>query len=502
MPGLLLFICSDSIMAQEPGNVEKAAVTMELQEWKIIATSPGVKIVSETLGNPGEVLSESDGRTPKRAAEDWLADQKPGLYEGRNFLDNDRLVYISVGSAAINATPSEPNYIDSRFLAFQRAELEAKTKIALFLGVDLTTERGSGEREIDPQARAALEELVNTSPTLRKNVETIGIKQDIYSLFKKTTQLAGAKLDKALEESGVDIAGDKSRTEREHAQEKAKENRRLQLRRISDASLKAAASAFADVQGAQVVQAFEGSYHGNYQVAVITVWSSNLQRLVEAMTKGTAPKGLSRKAAKEKVVKQLPEDPKEMACLVGVRAYTNEDGETVLLSFGQSAVQVFGGREDKAYELAGNKARLRAMAAIRMFMGEKIAFTMSEELREALALYADEYAAESDDFGAQEYKSISQFQNKIEAVSKKQKITGLHGLVTRELKHPFTGRPMVLEVMAWSPSSQNIAIETKRAIEQGVGKETSGKQPVRKKEEIETRKGLISSGKGADKSDW
>ena len=74
---------------------------------------------------------------------------------------------------------------------------------------------------------------------------------------------------------------------------------------------------------------------------------------------------------------------------------------------------------------------------------------MATKLKEALALYA----SEAQDGGDSEYRSISQFQEKIQAVAAKQKITGLHGLTTKELVHPFTDKPMVLKVMAWSPSS-------------------------------------------------
>ena len=208
---------------------------------------------------------------------------------------------------------------------------------------------------------------------------------------------------------------------------------------------------------------------------------------------------LPRRQAKKEVAKQLPSDPNKLACLTGVRAYINQNGEHVLLAFGQSGVQVIGGREDKAYELAGKKARLRAMAAIRSFMGERIAFSASEKLAEALGLFVDEYQSKGK---AQEYKSISQFQEKIQAVAPSQKITGLHGLMTRELKHPFTDRPMVLKVMAWSPSSQAMARKVKRIIERGPGRPLPSTTLKRRQEQVPARKGIISSGSGADKDAW
>ncbi|RLB80966.1 MAG: hypothetical protein DRH24_09785 [Deltaproteobacteria bacterium] len=484
--------------AQEPGQSEKAAISQEMQNvtseqgWKVLATSPGVKVLSQEFNHPGKVLPS--GENPLDVAQNWLADK--GFEEGRN-LFKDKLLYLSIGSAAVNATPSDPGYIDSRFLAVQRAELDAKVKTAIFMGVDLTTIRGSSEREINPKERAELENIVNTSPTLKKNSKAMGVFDTMSGLFEKVKILAEAKLDKAIKDAGVDTSKDQEEIKQKKAAKKEKRNR---LRNISEASMKAAASAFADVQGTQIIQSFEGSYHNNYQVIVITLWSHNMQRMVDSMQRGIAPIGLPYKQAKQEVSKQLPKDVSELACLTGVRAYINNEGQHVLLSFGQAGVEPLGGRMDKAFERAGKKARLRAMAAMRTFMGEKLAFSATEELLEVLALYASEY---QEDTGAQDYKSISQFQENIRAVSKKQKITGLHGLMTKELTHPFTDKPMVLKVMSWSPSSQAMAQELKQAIEHKPESTEPAKTPaVKKKVESPARKGVISSGQGADKDAW
>lgn len=481
-------------LAQEPGQQQEGAIAGSLQQWHVLATSPGVKVLSESYSDPGKILPSS--QNPREVAQDWLMEKE--IEEGRNMVGG-KLIYISIGSASINARPADPGFIDSRYLAFQRAELEAKAKAAIFLGVDLTTERGTSEREINPQERAELETIVKASPTLQENAERMGVKDSIYSLFQKTHRLAEAKLDQALEKSGVDVAQERKETKRKQATKEAQRDKMKQLRNISETSMKTAACAFAEVQGTQVIQTFEGSYKNNYQVVVISLWSHNMQRLVEAMSQGAAPRTLSRKQAKEDLHRQLPQDPQELACLMGVRAYINQDGETVMLAFGQAGVEVLGGREDKAFELAGKKARLRAMSAMRSFIGEKVAFSGTEELREVLALYATEYQQPE---GRAEYRSISQFQETIQAAADKQKITGLHGLLSRELTHPFTDKPMVLEIMAWSPSSQAMAEEVKRAIHQGTDAPPATKTPAPPQSETPARKGVISSGAGADKDAW
>ena len=58
----------------------------------------------------------------------------------------------------------------------------------------------------------------------------------------------------------------------------------------------------------------------------------------------------------------------------------------------------------------------------------------------------------------------------------------MHGLVTKELTHPFTDKPLVLKVMSWSPSSQAMSRELKRTIEQGVEKKEPLKPAARPQE--------------------
>ena len=486
--------------AQEPGVQEKAAVAAEASaagEWKVVAKSPGVEIVSQSMSDPGKVIISED--SPVETAEEWLMDH--GLEVGRN-LKKGKLLYISVGSAIINARPSDPAFIDSRYLAFQRAELQAKANTAIFLGVGLTTSRGRSDREINPRERAALEEIVNTSPELKKNAESAGVADDIFRLFKKTTRLAEAKLDQALEGSGVDVEQEKIKEEQKQAARQVKRDRSGRLRNISEASLKAAACAMADVQGTQTIQTFEGSVDGGYQVVVICLWSRNMQRLVDIMSKGASSGSISLKKVKSEVTKQLPRDPQELACLSGVRAYINQHGEHVLLAFGQAGVEVIGGRRDKAFELAGKKARLRAMAAVRNFMGEKVAFKNVEELKEVLALYTGQ--GEGDE-GDSEYRAVSQFMENVQAEAKRRKVTGLHGLKTYKLVHPFTDRPMVLKVMAWSPQSQAMANEMRELIKArpasaaGTHGRVNTRVPAHMlQKNVPARKGIISSGQGAD----
>ncbi|MFH1294219.1 MAG: hypothetical protein ABIJ44_08845, partial [Pseudomonadota bacterium] len=104
----LLWLGNSPSLAQEPGKYEKVAISQEIHQWQVLATSPGVQVLSEHRKTPGQILSS--GANPLDVAQDWLA--KQGFEEGRNDYKG-KLLYMSLGSATINATPDDPNFIDS-----------------------------------------------------------------------------------------------------------------------------------------------------------------------------------------------------------------------------------------------------------------------------------------------------------------------------------------------------------------------------------------------------
>lgn len=66
--------------------------------------------------------------------------------------------------------------------------------------------------------------------------------------------------------------------------------------------------------------------------------------------------------------------------------------------------------------------------------------------------------------------------------------------------HPFTDKPMVLKVMAWSPKSQAMAGEVKEMIQYGAPATEQATKPFAvTPHSTPARKGVISSGAGADR---
>ncbi len=492
--------------AGEEAN-QAAATTVKAadsKEWQVMAATPGVKILQETIAKPGVVIK--DIVDPNDTASDWLFSKN--LEEGRNLLGDD-LYYVSIGSAMINARPNDPDYIDSRFLAFQRAILEAKAKTAIFLGVDLSTSSGTSETEISPRERAKLEEIVNDSKELKQSMQEQGVTETVLKLFKQSGQYAKEKLQQASEKLGNMLNDGEKKTAIQAKQRQ--QIRKNNLRNISEASIKTAACAMKVIQGTQVVQTYEASYKEGYKVVVVTLWSKNMQHLVDIMESGTSQGGVvPMNNPRQAVTQQLPTTAGELACLIGIRSFINQHGEYTLLAFGQADIDVLT-REDKATERGLKKARLRALAAMRSFMGEKIVFAGTDELHEVLAEYASNAASDN---ASEKYHAVKNFEEKIKAVAKEQRIKGIQGLISKEIIHPFTDKPIAFKVMSWSPGAQAMANEMgssmmikKKTLLPVLNKEPENVpqeavESAAKKAPATARKGLINSGKGAQRNAW
>ena len=486
---VLINFLSAVVFAQTPGQLEKAAVSEDATEWKILVTSPEVKVLQESYSSPGFVLDQS--QQPLKAAYNWLASQ--GLQQGRQ-IKNDKLLYVSLGSAVIFAKPSEAEYIDSRYLAFQRAELDAKAKIAINLGVDLSTERGSASLRTTPKERQALKDLYSSSKALQNSAEKAGISDRIISIFDKATRLAEAKLDSALEET--ETKPQKQAKAEAEAEAKAKEDN-LKSININDTSIKTSAAAYAEIQGAQVIQTFEGSFHDSYMVVVITLWSQNIQKLVDSMIAGELPVNLENASAKEEILKQLPKDPDKLSCLTGVRVYINEHGERTLLAFGQAGVMDTG---EKAMDFmdAEEAANQRALSALRTFMGESVLKTSTNEIYEALGRYVYK-----DGKNRREYNQVNELESKIQAQAANQHIAGVQYIYSDGIVDSLTNRSMVLVVCAWSPSSQEMAKDMRKEMQKDLMSPAASEVEYSVPQEPATaKKGLKSSGKGADSDAW
>lgn len=362
-----------------------------------------------------------------------------GWNEGENSKKDGSRFYVAVGYGAIQAPIDSRSYSDSRVNAYNKAMLDAKAKMAEYLEISIRTETEHDYAEGGFGGNEATE-------------------TDETSLTSKLKRLIHAKIDDALREEGIDPdAADRAARERIA---KKQLNSDFYKKVISTA-------AKAEIMGMQVACSFEGVPSGKKgEIGVVAIWSDKLQSMAMSIGRGgKLPSGVGKRPVKE----QIPADKKVLLSTFGVQQKIDENGNLVLVAFGQA-----GAVSDslQSANAARNKAKMQAMAAIREFAGESVAVTADAVNAENVEEFAN---------AAEEYEDVSAYSQKIKAVAESLKISGIATIKSWDCKHPLTGSTVYGVVCAWSPDSAARAQSMKRSMDAaaaGVGGAASLQQPV------------------------
>ena len=262
---------------------------------------------------------------------------------------NEGDLFVSSGTATVGFPVEHPGFIEARGLAYEIAYLRAKAEMIRFFVT-------SGSRE------QVIERLENASWARGQPTDPVEPLRQRARIERKLGDLAEAGLDRALEE--FDPEYDPSRYETRAEKEEAF---RLGFRR----ELFTTAAAF--VAGAVPLQVLEGpSADGNsYRILVGLVWTPKLSRLAGAVGESARP--MSAGEAGDRIEDSLPATVDAVVASWGIHHMVNEDGEQVLVSFGQAAPRTASPtRRERANETALKVAAMRAEGAIRAFVGETL----------------------------------------------------------------------------------------------------------------------------------
>ena len=164
---------------------------------------------------------------------------------------------------------------------------------------------------------------------------------------------------------------------------------------------------------------------------------------------GTIPNGIPKKP----IAQQIPTDKVVLLTTFGVQQKLNENGELVLVAFGQEGAV---SSSQTSANAASRKAQLNAFAAIREFAGENV--SVGSDMLNAETTTEYENAAE-------EYKNSSAFAEKIKATAAKMKISGITTLKRWQAKHPISGQYVYGVICTWSPSSAARATALKATMD-------------------------------------
>ena len=341
-----------------------------------------------------------------------------GWSEGPNEKNGKRF-FVAKGSGVIQAPRNSQQYIGSRVNAYNKAMLEAKKAMVEYLGVEIASETTRDYAEGS---------AVNPTPT--EGQEVAGkLKQFLY-----------AKLNKVLASEGIDPVKDPAAAKKALGAQLSSESYKKMISTMAQAK----------VLGLQACCTFEGSpSSGKGQIGVVAIWSDKLQQMAASMTTGQQ---LPSVGAKAPISEQVSSDPNVLMSTFGVQQKIDENGNLVLVGFGQA-----GGVSESTMSIkaAASKARQNAMAAIREFAGEQVAVatdTLSAE------------TCEEFESGAENYSNESYMKERTKAVAEKMNISGMAPLRNVKAKHPLNGKTVCIVALTWSPKEAAKAKDLKASM--------------------------------------
>lgn len=389
---------------------------------RILLVALMIMVCSCSLALAADVSPEFkvDQATPDYSVDRGVKDEiesflnEKGYSEGLNSRDKGGDFFIATGSGTIQAARNSSAYMTSRINAYEKAMMAAKKQMVEFIGVEISKEVSSDYTE-------------GEDPAVRKKKDAEALKQP--SILDKTSALVHAKLDKLLEDEGVDLS-------------KPVPQEAIQKAVTSEEFAKVTrAAASARIVGMQTMKVFEVSPDGSKgQIGVIAVYSDKLHMMANALFSGGAT-GIPSGTPKKPIIEQLPQDKLILLSTFGVQQKTDEKGRLVLVAFGEGVPKTASPRSlDAAYE----KAKLEAMGSLRSFAGEIAAvetdmseFESTKELEE----------------GMEQYQNESYYKEKIKTSAAALKISGAAKISSWEIKHPLTNQKVVGVIVAWSPDS-------------------------------------------------
>ena len=345
--------------------------------------------------------------------EDYL--NKYGINVGEN-KRNGRTFFIASYAQEVAAPTNSRKFIDSKDIAYKKAVLNAKGELAKFLGSWMESDRTLTDTEINEDVPQSYIKAV---------IEPISTAERAHKL----TDLA---LDNQIRK--FDPTWDGSNKPKEEKVLKVVEQNQRYVENMSS-------HARAYLQGASTIFTAEGDSDGDYTVVVGIVWSFKSAKVAESIYNPTAPvpKGKKNLLTIKDRLKKLSDD--KLAASMGVRIWWDEKGKPVVLSFAATD-----GKGLKS--IAKKKTSLKARNQIAQFVSEIVESDANNNINETIQAYNDDSIAGFDN---------SVFEEKIKARSKFIKLSGVGTIHYRKLRHPFTGKKMVVNVMAWSPDSSALA---------------------------------------------
>ena len=279
-----------------------------------------------------------------------------GMKRGRNVKKDGTPFFVTVGDGEISANRDNKMIHDSRNTAFQEAFSEAKANYVKTLLELITAELSAKTYEN------------NMPDTMAEDAIKTAVGTDSGS-FDKLKKLISVKLDSALKEEGYN-------PEMADAEKEAIKKKILRSREITNLFTASAQSMISGFQSFKIFEKPVGSERGS--ITVVALWSPKLNQLAQAIKSGSTnvPKGTVQKPIEEQL---KLDDPNSLLASFGTKMYVNENGNLVLVSYGQASPSIE--NDPGALSTACDIAESRAYENMVSYAREQV---MYEEMRKEI----------------------------------------------------------------------------------------------------------------------
>lgn len=384
-----------------------------------------------------ESVSASEEPNINEIIEDFL--NSKGWYEGENTKKNGSTFFVAIGKGTIAAGRSEPGWVTSRQLAFDKAMLNAKREMLQFQEQKISTELESEYQEYGEKRQAeevarktreglAFEAARDTGTGVVSEVAERSGFSSAVTASDKINGLLRFEANRQLEELGYDPSQPVDAQVLKKVSESESFKKNIQT---------AAQGRIVGMQAAKTFESIPANKEG--QIAVVTVWSPRLQAIANAIFSNNpaiGPQGIAGKPLQQ----QIPRNKSALISQFGVQSKRNEKGEYCLLSYGQNAPR---SEKQRAIDAAESKARITSQALIRQFAGEIGAVMETLDQAESVETYTDKM---------EDYSFNEDYYEKIKVSAEAIVISGMKTVKRWNASHPVTGKPIAGAVVSWCPS--------------------------------------------------
>lgn len=398
-------ISSACVFAQEAGQAPQAPQTQ---------TQAAQSGQTENDAGSLNFLSELDAladtvKDARNSATEYLA--KKGWSEGLN--KDGR--YIAIGASAIEESPSDKNFQLYRINAYNKAMLEVKSAITKYFSQEIAT-----------RAKNALTEPKSAESIKAEAEKQAGISP---SIIDKSVALIHKELDDVLKSKGIIPESPEAAPIIEDLLNKSSYRNSIK------------ALAIAQVGALVTSKIFEQ----DGEIVVVAYYSDNTKLLAGAINgSGDTPKVKPREGeAIGDWIQKLKIS--QLYSSMGIQMTSDEDGNIVILSYGQSKAR---SKSSNSKSAAYEKASLEADSYIRNFAGETIVYAGEKEIMEESKEFHD---------GVSEKSLEESFAKKIETVADALKISGISTIRSWSITDPRSDSVICGVVRMWSLKTSDTA---------------------------------------------